>query len=194
MDLPAHYQQWNLTGHNWNSIYKVFVVYFHHSCPFYFHHSCTIKVSKYYFVFLSFILLHIILQFFKEMPPSQAFPGAIQRTLALEGVVLKNKNLPFGAVYTSVIPSRAGWSRTSSPFGWLERNNWGPINYFLWCIWSWLIWVSVEILMTLLEFLQNSSVTSYFKGSLMGSTYHAATIKKSEKKKFLILFHLLPCN
>ena len=49
----------------------------------------------------------------------------------------------------------------------------GEKNYFFlkWCIWSWLIWVSVKILMTLFWFQQNASARSCFKGSLMAPTW-----------------------
>ena len=35
IDPQVHHPQWVLTGHNWNSIYKAFVFYFYHTCPFY---------------------------------------------------------------------------------------------------------------------------------------------------------------
>ena len=97
---------------------------------------------------------------FKKVPPSQLFSGAIpwrgtNRELSLEVVTLKDTNLPFGSVSTSVTPSRLRWSRKSIPFVWLSPGDkkMGMNQLFLvWCIWSWLIWVSVKILMTLFGF------------------------------------------
>ena len=75
----------------------------------------TIKVSKYYFVFSSLIFIfHIVLQSFKEMCPSQLFPGAIPwRGINTENYVIrgsrvtfKDTNFSFGSVSISVIPSR----------------------------------------------------------------------------------------
>ena len=42
------------------------------------------------------------------------------RTLSLEGVTLKDTNLPFDSVSNSVTPARPEWSRTSIPFLWLS--------------------------------------------------------------------------
>ena len=104
-----------------------------------------------------------------------------QRTLLLERVTLKvlerltlkNTNLSFGSVSTTVTPSRHGWSWAISRYLWLlpgERKI-GPNQLFLiWSIWSCLILVLVKILMHLFCFLQNSSAKSYFKGSLMPPT------------------------
>ena len=99
-------------------IFFVFSIHFIYS---------TIKVSKYYFVFISFIsIFEIILQFFKETPLIQLFPGAIpwtgitQRILSLEEVTLKDTKFSFESVSTSVIPSRPRWIRTSNTFGWLS--------------------------------------------------------------------------
>ena len=92
------------------------------------------------------------------------------RYLSLEGVILKNINLPFGSVSISVIPSRPRWSKTSNPFVWLSpgEKKMVPNQLFLiWCIWSRLIWVSVKILTSLFRFLQNWSARFCFKGSLM---------------------------
>ena len=64
----------------------------------------TIKVSKYYFVFISFIsIFHIILYSFKEMPPSQQIPDAIPwrgtnteiSVIRESGATLKDTNPPF---------------------------------------------------------------------------------------------------
>ena len=57
--------------------------------PLHFIHS-TIKVSKYYFVFLSLLFIfHINLQSFKEKFPSQLFPGTNYGNYALKGCALK---------------------------------------------------------------------------------------------------------
>ena len=77
------------------------------------------------------------------------------RELSLEVVTLKDTNLSFGSVSTSVTPSRPRWSRKSIPFVWVSpgEKKMGPNQLFLvWCIWSWLIWVSVKILITFFGF------------------------------------------
>ena len=97
---------------------------------------------------------------FKKAPPCQLFSGAIpwrgtNRELSFKVVTLKDTNLLFGSVSTSVTPSRLRWSRKSIPFVWVSpgEKKMGPNQLFLvWCIWSWLIWVSVKILMTLFGF------------------------------------------
>ena len=88
------------------------------------------------FSFLSFIFCICSPQ---KSAPSPAvlwcytLKGHKQRTLSLEGVTLKDTNLPFGSVSTSVIPSRPRWSRKSIPFVWnlQERKRRSPISYFL---------------------------------------------------------------
>ena len=131
--------------------------------PVHFIHS-TIKVSKYYFVFISFIFVfHIILYSFKETPSSQLCPGTIPwRGISTEnsvikgsGVTSKDTNSPSGSVSTSVISSRPGWNRTSDPFVWLSpgEKKMGPSQLFWWCIWPWLIQASVEILILLWRYL-----------------------------------------
>ena len=74
--------------------------------------------------------------------------GHKQRTLSLEGVRLKDTNLSFGSVSTSVIPSRPRWSKKCIPLVWLSpekkkmrSSHW----FFVWRVWSWLIWVSVKM-------------------------------------------------
>ena len=82
-------------------------------------------------------------------------------------------NLPFESVSTSVTPSRPGWSWPSNPFVWifLGERKIGPNQLFIiWYILSWLIWVSVKILLPLFCFLPNSNTRSCFKGSLMQPT------------------------
>ena len=73
-----------------------------------------------------------------------------------------------------------------------ESKSWRPNQLFLlWCIWSWLIWVSVKIMKSLFWFLQNSSPRSCSKGSLKSSILyvrHAVNIK--EKKESLIQFYI----
>ena len=68
---------------------------------------------------------------------------------------LKDTNLPFGSESTLVIPSRPRWTRKNIPFVWLspEGKKMGSNQLFLvCCIWLWLIWVSVKILMTFFGF------------------------------------------
>ena len=55
------------TGHNWTDNFKVSVFCFHQ--PTHFIHS-TIKISTYYFVFISLIFIFHI----KKTPPMQLFP------------------------------------------------------------------------------------------------------------------------
>ena len=109
-DPQARYPRWVLTRHNWSRTSKVFVFIF--TIPVHFIHS-TIKVFKYYFVFISLVLVfHIILQSFK-----------------IEGVNLKGTNLPFGSV--SIFMSQMKQEMHS--FVWLfqEKKSWSPTNYFL---------------------------------------------------------------
>ena len=66
-----------------------------------------------------------------------------------EAVTLKDTNLPFRSVLTSVRPSRPRWSRTSNLFVWISpgEKKMAPNQlFFIWCIWSRLIWASVKIL------------------------------------------------
>ena len=61
-------------------------------------------------------------------------PGrGTNRILSLEGVTLKDTNLPFGFVSTSVISSRLDEAEKAFLLcGYLQkRKRWGPINYFL---------------------------------------------------------------
>ena len=169
-----------------------------------------LKSPNIIFFFISLIFIfHITLQSFKEMPPSQLFPIAIPwRGISAENsrerISLKGYKPPFriSSVSISVMPLITGWSSTSKPFVWLSpgQKTMGPNQLFLiciwWCSWSWLIRVSVKTLMSLGFFLQNSSRTSYFKGSLMPPTllYHAVTIEKSKIKSSLIQFHIFSCN
>ena len=111
--------------------------------------------------------------------PSQLFPGTIPwsginiKIPVIRGsrVTLKDTNTSFGLVSTSVILSRPGWSRTSDPFVWLSPGEKKDVfDIFIciwWCIRSWLISVSVKILMSLFFFLQELNARSCFKGSLM---------------------------
>ena len=113
----------------------------------------------FYFIFISLIFIfHIILYSFKETPPRQLFPGAIPwRSTNTENCDIRASNLKgHKSVSTSVIPSRRRWSRTSNPFAGLSlgEKKMEPNQLLLiWCIWSWLIWVSVEVLMTMFWFL-----------------------------------------
>ena len=169
--------------------------------PVHFIHN-TIKVSKYYFLFISLsFIFHIILQSFKETPPSQLFPGAIplrginteNSVIRGSAVTLKDTNPVFGSLST----------RTSDLFVLLspgEKKD-GPNQLFFiciwWCIWSWLIWVSVKIVMSL--FLSAKLKCHILLQAIFDVTYiviyHAVTIKKSEKKSSLIQFYyVLLCN
>ena len=162
----------------------------------------------FFFIYLIFIF-HIILQSFKETPPSQLFPI----TIPCMGISVENSgersNLkghkpPFwiSSVSTSVMPLITGWSSTSKPFVWLSpgEKTMGPNQLFLiciwWCICSWLIWVSVKIMMSLGFFSAKLKWQTCFKRSLMPPTllYHAVTIEKSESKSFLFQFHVFSCN
>ena len=49
-DPQVHYTRWDLTGHNWNRICKVFVFSFH--IPVYFIHSTIKDLLRYYFGFI----------------------------------------------------------------------------------------------------------------------------------------------
>ena len=135
------------------------------------------------------------------MSPSQLFPVAIPwRGIHTEnsvtrgsGVTLKDTNTPFGSVSTSVIPSRPGWSRTNDPFVWLSpgEKKMGPNQLFLiciwWCIWSWLIWVSVKMLMSLF-FSAKLKVPDPASRDLWCHQHchiSCRTIEKSKRKKFL---------
>ena len=103
---------------------------------------------------------------FKEMPPSQLFPGSIPCMdintgySVVIGSTLKNTNLPFGCVSASVIPSRPRWSRTSNPFVWLSprEKKWDPTNYFLYGVfdlgwyefqlkywWLWFVFCKIQV-------------------------------------------------
>ena len=73
----------------------------------------SIIVCKYYFVFIfPIFIFHITLKSFREMYPSQEFPGAtywmgvITENSVTRRSYLEGHSLPFGSVSTSVIPSR----------------------------------------------------------------------------------------
>ena len=73
-----------------------------------------------------------------------------------------------------------------------------PNQLFLtWCVWSWLIWVLVKMLITWSWFLQNSSARSYFKRSLippLWSYIMLQTLKNQRTKCSWIQFHVFTCN
>ena len=137
------------------------------------------------------------------MPSSQLFSGAIpwqgtNRELSLEVVALKDTNLLFGSVSTSVTPSRLRWSRKSIPFVWLSpgEKRVGPINCFLYSVFDyswygsqlkywWLFLVSANISCQIL-------IQGIYGGT--NTVIYVLTLEKSEKKSFLIQFHVLPCN
>ena len=79
--------------------------------------------------------------------------GHKQRTL-IRGSNLKWYK-PLFWTSVSVTPSRLRWSRKNIPFVWLSPGDkkMGTNQLFIvWCIWSWLLWVSVKILMTFFDF------------------------------------------
>ena len=103
------------------------------------------------FPFPSFLFC-IIFQSFKKAPSPQASCSLVlyPEGALTENSIIRGSNLPFGSVSTSVIPSRPRWSRKNIPFVWLPpgEKKMGPNQLFLvWYVWSWLIWVSVKILM-----------------------------------------------
>ena len=141
--------------------------------PVHFVHS-KIKVSNYCFVFVFLIFIfHITFQSFKETSASQLFPGAIPwRGLNTENSVITGSSLkghrpPFwiSVNLSDTFKTQMKQDKQSSP----GEKKTGPNK--LWCIWSWLIWVSVKILRNLLWFMQDSSVRSCFKRSLMSPTW-----------------------
>ena len=67
VDPWVYYLKSVSTGHNWTDNFKVSVFCFHQ--PTHFIHS-TIKISTYYFVFISLIFISHI----KKTPPMQLFP------------------------------------------------------------------------------------------------------------------------
>ena len=92
IDPWAHYARWVLTGHNWNHIYKLFVFYFHHPCPFFPWHNLSLQVlccfhfSQFYFRY-NFVV-------FKEMSHSLLFPGVMTwRDIHTENSVIREINL-----------------------------------------------------------------------------------------------------
>ena len=144
------------------------------------------------------------------MPTSQLLPSATlwrgintkNSVITGSGVTLKDIIPPFGLVPTSVIHSRLRRSRTSDPLLWLspEEKQMESNQLFLiciwWCIWSWLIWVSVKIMMSL--FFSAKLTCQILLQGISDATnnviYHTITTEKSEKKSSLIQFHVLPCN
>ena len=90
IDPRVHYPRWVLTGHNWNSIYKVCVLF-----PPSLSILCIVQLKSPNFVLISLIFIfNIILQSFKEIPPSQLFPGAIPwRSINTEESVNRESNL-----------------------------------------------------------------------------------------------------
>ena len=68
--------------------------------------------------------------------------------------------------------------------------------FLVWCIWSWLVWVSFKILMIFL--VSTKFKCQIFLQGISGCTntvlYHVLTFEKSEKKSSLMQFHVLPCN
>ena len=88
---------------------------------------------------------------------------------------------------TSVIPSRSKWSRTSNPFVWLSsgEKKMEPNQLFLICIWwcvrSWLIWVSIKILIFFGGFSTKLKCQILLQGIFDATNiviYHAVTNKK----------------
>ena len=87
----------------------------------------------------------------------------------IRGSSLKGHKPPFWISVNLSDTFKTQMEQNKHPFVWLQgRKSWSPTNYFLYgAFWSWLIWVSVKILITLFWFLQNSSARSCFKGSLI---------------------------
>ena len=108
--------------------------------------NSRIKVSKYYFNFISLIFIfHMILQYFKVTPHSELFSVVLPwRGIDTEnsdikgnGIILKDTNSSFGWVLTSTNPSRLGWSRARNVFVWLSpgEKKMGLNQLFLICTW-----------------------------------------------------------
>ena len=140
-DPQARYPRWVLTRHNWSRTSKVFVFIF--TIPVHFIHS-TIKVFKYYFVFISLVLVfHIILESILQNRGSKLIG---YKPLFWISVILHNPDEARNAFFCVTIPREKK----------LEPNQ----LFLIWCIWSWLIWVSIKMLITLFWFLQNLGARS----------------------------------
>ena len=187
---------------NWSSTYKVFVFYFHHPCLFYPYYNLSLQaLFCFHFPHFYFAYNFVVLQ---KGAPSQLFSGAIpwrgtSRELSLEVVVLKDTNLLSGSVSTSVITSRPRWSSKSIPFVWISpgEKKMEPNQLFLvWCIWSWLIWVSVKILMTFFGFCKTQVPDLASRDLWWQQHGHISCCNswKIREKSSLIQFHVLPCN
>ena len=141
--------------------------------PVQFFHS-RLKACKYYFVFISLIFFfHTILYSFKESPHSLLFAGAIPWSTGIRGNYLKGHKRPF-CIIVNLSDTSKTQRKQGKPFFVrlsLGEKKMGPNQLFLiWRIWSWSIWVSVTLLMTLLWLLQNWRARSSIKWSLMPST------------------------
>ena len=120
--------------------------------PVYFIHS-TIKVLSYYFVFIYLIFIFQRNAPYPTVPWCYTLKWHKHRTLWLEGVNVKDTNLPCGSVSTFKSQMKQG----KHPFVWLsprEKKLGSNQLFLIWRIWSWLIRVSVKILITLLWFRQ----------------------------------------
>ena len=63
IDPEAHYPRWVSTGHNWNSIYKVFSFYFWHSSPFYLQYNQSLQILfNFHFPHFCFLYNFVVLQ------------------------------------------------------------------------------------------------------------------------------------
>ena len=130
----------------------------------------TIKVSKYYFVFIPFIFIfHIILQAFKDTVPTITWRDINTKNSAISGSNLKEHKPPFwiSVDLSDTLKSQMKHGKKSPRQKKIELNQFFLIR----CIWSWMIWVSVKILMTLFWFLQNTSARSRFEETLMSPTW-----------------------
>ena len=127
--------------------------------------------------------------------------GHKQRTLSLEGITLKDTNLPLGWVSTSVIPSRPRWSRKNILFVWLSpgEKKVGPNQLFLYGVFDHR-WHEFQLKYWWLCFdFCKIQAPDPVSGDLWwhqhGHICHlVVTIEKPEKRSYLIQFHLLPCN
>ena len=128
---------------------------FHHPYQFYPEYNLSLQAL---FWFHSFIfILHIFFQSFKKAPPSHLLSGAIPW-----GGTNTELSLEVVSFQTSLLDQcQPQWHLQDSDeaekafllYGYLQEKKKGPNQLFLvWCIWSWLIWVSVKILMTFFRF------------------------------------------
>ena len=141
------------------------------------------------------------------MPPSQLFPGAIpwrgkntaKYVIIKSGIILKDTNPPFWIsvnlrdTFKTLMKQdkRSFCVRENSPGDKKMVPNQLALICIWWCIWSWLLWVSVETLMSLLFFFAKLKCQILLQGISDASNiviyhiYHTVTIDKSEKRKLV---------